>query len=195
LLRGVAVTALMTACMLAAADSDAQTRRQQLAEQRRQIDAAYASRTAECRSRFVVTACLDIAQRERREALQRVKREEAALDDAERKQRTIERERRIAEKRRLAAERLVQEPVERVTRAAVAASAVAPAASAHEHAQAPHKPSAADEDERLRRAAATRLRQAEAEAHRRDVERRNAARAAEHARVAPLPIPGASASR
>jgi hypothetical protein len=185
----------MAVCMLAAAEPPAQARRQQLAEQRRQIDAAHASRAAECRSRFVVTACLETAQRERREALQRVKHEEAALDDAERKQRTIEREQRIAEKRRLAAERSVQEPVERVTRAAVAASTAATPASAHERSQAPHKPSAADEDDRLRRASATRQRLAEAEAHRRDVERRNAEHAAQHPRVAPLPVPGASAAR
>lgn len=72
--------------------------RQQLAAQRREIEAASAAREQQCAKQFIVTSCVEASRATRREALTALSSREAALDDAERKQRAFEREERIKAK-------------------------------------------------------------------------------------------------
>ncbi|WP_428424224.1 hypothetical protein [Methylibium sp.] len=69
--------------------------RERLAAERGQIESAYVVREHECAQRFLVTACLETARTQRREALVRLNASEAALDDAERTRRAVARQQSI----------------------------------------------------------------------------------------------------
>jgi hypothetical protein len=59
--------------------------------ERRHVEDEHARREEDCRSRFVVTRCLDDAKRARRQALEALRRREVLLDEATRRQRAAER--------------------------------------------------------------------------------------------------------
>lgn len=199
-LRWIAVLAVSLCCSFAYADDAAERRRvsaerQRLAAERATVEARHTERAEACGDDFFVTACLDEAQKERREGLDRVRLQQQALDDAERKRRASERLRRIQEKigaRSAAAAAPPRElrppkqrlPAESVTSTQVemAGSAVAPKARSPESAAQEASRRAAEQD-RLKAAAD----------HKAEVEKRSAERAAKRQRAAPLPVPAASA--
>ncbi len=168
------------------------TERQRIGAERAEAEAAYARQEKLCRERFVVSSCLDDAKRERRRALERLRQQEAVLDEGQRKQHAAQRLEdigaKLSERDTRRRETVVREPPsdklrgEKVgrsgTREASAASAPAAAASAAA----------------AQRAADYEQRQAQAREHREAVERRNAERAKQgKAPAKPLPVPGASA--
>jgi colicin import membrane protein len=202
-MRFLLVAGLLAAWLPSAADAftreEERIERERIQAERAQVEAAYASRERECRGRFIVTACIEDAQRERRQALERLRGQQEVLDEAQRKQRAAQRMEQIRNKlaseddrRRdlTVQERLKDKPpaAERVQRAAPserAASATRPAKAASQAAAA-----------EARRRADYDRRQQEARAHREAVEKRNAERAAKGKQpAAPLPVPASAASR
>jgi hypothetical protein len=118
----LAAVARGPACLAAPTEAG---ERERLATQRRAIDTAYESRAAECRSRFVVTPCIDAAREQRRAALAPVRDRELQLDAAERERRAEERRRSVAAKQQAAAMRPpVAEPLAVGAGAASAARSV-----------------------------------------------------------------------
>lgn len=75
-------------------DSD-RAQRERLSTERRQVERDFAEQERECAQRFLVTACVDTAKTQRRDALKRLSTREAALDDAERTRRAAARQQRI----------------------------------------------------------------------------------------------------
>lgn len=78
----------------ATGDSD-KAQRERLSAERRQVERDFAEQERECAQRFLVTACVDTAKTQRRDALKRLSTREAALDDAERTRRAAARQQRI----------------------------------------------------------------------------------------------------
>lgn len=172
-----------------------------IAREREQVQARFAERERDCRQRFVVTPCIEDARRERRAGLERLRRQEEVIDEAQRKQRAAERideirakvsaeeaKRRetVVRERRKDKER--REAAERSSSAASSASASASASAESAPAAPAEKPT--DTAERARKIAEYERRQEEARIHREEVERRNAQRAAEGRKpAAPLPLP------
>lgn len=66
--------------------------------ERASAQARQAEEEAECRRRFVVTSCLDNTRRKWQPVLAELKRQEIALNDADRKQRAADQQRRLDEK-------------------------------------------------------------------------------------------------
>ena len=79
----------------AAAADDSRAERDRIAREREEVKLRYAEREGECRQRFVVTACVDAARTERREALDHLDEQQRVLDEAQRKRRAAERMERI----------------------------------------------------------------------------------------------------
>lgn len=69
--------------------------RERLSTERREVEREFATQERECAQRFLVTACVDAAKAQRRDALKRLSTREAALDDAERTRRATARQQRI----------------------------------------------------------------------------------------------------
>ncbi len=113
----IAVCLSLGQAAVRADDSSAQ--RQRLAAERATIEARFRADEAACRERFVVTPCVDEAKAARREALARLRQQELVLDDADRRQRALNRQRDIADKRALSA-------AQAVSAAAATADASAP---------------------------------------------------------------------
>ncbi len=174
------------------AGSDAQERAR-IAAERQAAESAYAERVRECQGRFAVTPCIEEARAARREKLIALRRQQALLDEAQRKQRAAERMAAIRDKvsaeetrkSQPAAEPRAREAPMRIVapRAGRVASAPVPPASAASAAR-----SAAEERKRARYEA----RQREAQAHREDAQRRAAERAASGKKPS-APLPPASA--
>jgi hypothetical protein len=188
-----------------AADDGERGERERIARERAAAQARFEEQQRVCQSRFVVTACIDRARAERREALDHLTEQERVLDEARRKHRAAQRaaeirarvERaeamgssqslRIVEPRSASARK---KPAARAANAAVAASAPGAEQRAVERQGAePPSREAAERASRERFGA----RQRAAQEHR----IRNAERVGEQAkkkpRAAPLPDPAASA--
>lgn len=173
--------------------------RERIAAERATTIARFAEQERECQARFVVTACVEAAQREQRATLTRLHREELQLDEAQRRE---------AADARLAAIRVRM--AAQAARGRHAASAAAAGTATAEHALSPaparravdldpprsgaHGASSPERrafEQRNRAAFEARARAAQA--HREAVERRNAQRAAQGKVAPPLPMPsGAS---
>ena len=112
-----------TAASTAASSAAAANERQRIAGERAAAEARFATRERECRARFVVTACIDEAKIERRDALDKLRARQLGADEVRRRERAAERQSELAEK---AAEdaRLDKERAARV--AAGSASGAAP---------------------------------------------------------------------
>ena len=180
--------------------------RQRIEADRAAAEARFAERERACGERFIVTSCIDDAKRERREALSRLRHEQNQLDDALRKARAAERTEAIrkhaAEQAERAGESANREPRAPARRSLAQPRVGKPDGGAEEtlpSVQSPHAGSAARAgvsraDEEARSRARFDAAHREAEAHRLEVEQRNARRAAKHKPAAPLPLPpGASA--
>lgn len=177
----------LAACA-AAADltPELRTERQRIAAERQRLEAAFAEEEARCASRFAVTACLDDVRQRRRAALELPRSRELAIDDIERRQRATARREAVEEKQRRAAARPVAEPASSAAPAR-ALPAPAPASSARE----PHAPPSADLARQ--RAAAAHERQEKLRATQQRVQAREAERARQGRRAAPLPVPASGA--
>lgn len=75
----------------AATPGDERHERQRIASERAQVQAVYVQRERECEQRFMVTACIEEVRRSRREALERLRYQDAILDEAQRRQRALQR--------------------------------------------------------------------------------------------------------
>ena len=62
--------------------------------ERAAANAQFAERERACQRRFVVTACVDAARTDQRELLTRLRDAEVKLDEAQRRQRAAERDRK-----------------------------------------------------------------------------------------------------
>ena len=182
----------------AAAPGDEATQRAALATERRAIEARHAQRERACAERFVVTACLEPARAQRREALTELSQREAALDDAQRTQRAALRQQRLDAKRA----RQAADLAERASAPLLPLSGASAKTRAHaEPTPRPVKPAEPREvDAAERRAREQRARQAQALREEQAEERRRAAqertvqrRASGKPAAAPLPPAGASA--
>lgn len=181
--------------------------RQHIEADRAAAEARFAEREHACGERFIVTSCVEEAKRERRETLSRLRHEKNQLDDALRKARATERteairERAAAQTQR-ARESASREPREtpqrsparpRVGKPEGQAESVLPRARSPRAAASAARSGVSRADEEARSRARFDAAHREAEAHRLEVEQRNARRAAKHKPAAPLPLPpGASA--
>ncbi len=160
---------------------DAAAERQRIAAARSGVEARFAAEEAACRSRFVVTPCVDDVRARQREALAGLRYQELRLDDAERKRRASERLQSIEARRAVAASRPpAPAPAAPASRpSAAVAAAPRPARPASDAAQAEAAARRAAAEKRREAAAADQARVAEREA-RRDPESRKSA---------PLPAP------
>lgn len=178
--------------------------RQRIALERQHSDAEFSRADVACRARFVVAACLDEARKQHRDTHERLRLQLSMLDEAQRKRRAAERMDVIRAKvsaeeadhrevesqsRRQAAEPpAASAPPGPRVRAVDVAKPVKPAPVPHPRSEPRNtkQPVATD----ARRVSEYQARQQAAQAHRDEVERRNAARAASGKKPASsLPIP------
>ena len=200
---GAAVYAASIGAAHAAGTTPAQAaaEHERIARERAEVEATYSKQEAACLEGFVVTPCLEAARKAQRDGLARLRRQEVLLDEEQRKARAAQRMQSI---------RSNQEAQSARPTAPTPPGAAAGSRAASETERAPNPPSNAMEERRA--AAAEREREAqvrrgqeaanveryeqrqrEAEAHRREIEARNAKRDASGKKSAPLPVPGASA--
>ncbi|WP_353093285.1 hypothetical protein [Methylibium sp.] len=172
--------------------------RERLSTERRQVERDYAAQERECTQRFLVTACVDAAKAQRRDALKRLSTREAALDDAERTRRAAARQQHIDAK----LERQMRDREERASAPLIPFDAASAAIRTPAARTPPRTPASTPSiDEAQRRADEQRSR-TEYETRQRQVEARQQAAAQRQAQragsrkppAAPLPpIEGASA--
>ena len=163
--------------------------------ERAAANARYAEQERACRQKFVVAPCLDEARKEQQAELARLRRERIQLDDAQRREAAAARLRELDSKARLQAARgsaAAASTAERAPRSPRPPHP--PAASQPNAADALHRPAAAGDAARRsadeqRNEQKFEARQRAAQAHREEVERRNAERAARGKIAAPLPSP------
>jgi hypothetical protein len=163
--------------------------RERIKSERAAAEARYKQAEAECKQRFVVSSCMADAQAQRREAMTDLRLREITLDEAKRKAEADASAKRIEAKRAEAASRLP--PVPRAASAPPAAASSPPSRELIERVR-PRSSTADDPTEAAARAAAQQRRASEAAAHRKDVEERNAERAARGKKSTPLPVPSAA---
>lgn len=177
------------------ADGAAQIAR--IRAERTAADAAYDARVRECAGVFAATACIDAARAQRHAAHLRLDQEQRVLDDAQRQRRAAARQQEI-EAKISGEEAARREAAARARSEARAAAASEPAKVAPQPASAASRPAKPEVDPAERAAQEARarrayeLKQLQAEAHRREAEERNAARARKANPGAPLPVPPAS---
>jgi len=176
-----------------AASMDDAAERSRIAAERRAVQAGFESARAACEKRFVVTECLDAARADRRQALDRLQRQQVVLDEARRRARAAERQRDIETRATIADERDAQ-PLPPVR---VAASGVQPPRRPNHAAPTQAAASASADAQAQRRRVTFAQRQAAAREHQRAVDERNARQDAQHkpAAALPLPAPSSAASR
>ncbi|CAN5246077.1 hypothetical protein BH11PSE9_BH11PSE9_34290 [soil metagenome] len=197
------------AVQAAGGDIDDHAERTRIRNERAAANSGFLERERECRTRFVVTSCVNAARRDQRETLARLRSEEAVLDDAQRKQRAAQRMDTIREKldkgdarereagsaEQREAHRNATEPRLTVRSPSRAASEPRRTAPSPTRAASAAKPAVSAESRRAeeeRNRAAFDARNEAAEEHREMVAKRNAERAAKRKPVAPLPAPAAS---
>jgi len=201
----IALTALLLAGAIVRAEPpDVAAERQRIAAARTAADQRYAERERECRQRFAVTACIDDAQRERRATLGALRRELNLLEEGQRQGRAAERQEMLDERAQAEAARASASaarpprsaasggaPEEPHPHATAPGNAPVPSAVLKSPGRLPEGPRPASEEARSR--ATFDAAQRAAEAHRAEVEAKNARRAASKKPAAPLPVPAASA--
>lgn len=179
---------------LAGQELDESVERERIANERAAAETRFAEERLACQKNFVVTSCIDEARRRERATLDHLRRQEAVLDDAQRKRRAADRmaairakvgaeqARRPAPARAPKPEVLLRREPPRAGRPAEAVPAV-PAASTAEGAAREARARARFEG-----------RQREARAQREAAQQRAAQRAKEGRQVAPLPVPPAASA-
>jgi colicin import membrane protein len=184
-----AVGLLIAPAWAADAPADELQRRDRLGAERAAAQARYDAAARECQNAFAVTGCMEQAKSERRRTLDRIVREEAALDDAQRRRRADERRQRITQKQQAAAARAAASAPDMRLRAPrkVAPPASAPRPQRHAEPRSPQA-EAAEAAAASERAAQAQRRRERAAAHEEAVRRRNEQdRAAGKPPAAPLP--------
>lgn len=136
----------------ASSDLDARAERTRIAGERAAAESRYAAEEARCRTRFVVTSCVDEAKAQRREVLDRLRHQELVLDEQERRRRAAARLDAIEAKQREAA---LRPPLPAQPAPVIREAASAPA-------RMPQTPSALDRAQRAREEAARAQRRAQA---------------------------------
>jgi hypothetical protein len=189
--RRVALLAVCGLLACASVHADDREERARISRERGEATLRFQERQRECEQRFAVTACVDEARAEHRQALLRLRGQESVLAEAERKRRAAQRTATIREK--VSAE-AARDAAPRPVRPAPAMNVSAPRQKAAAPAAAPRAASAASAPERSAQEARSRerfeKRQREAKAHRDEAARRQAEREKPgKAPVAPLPDP------
>lgn len=172
----------------AAEPASAVAERKQIRHDRAAAEARFKQAEAECSTRFAVSGCIADAQAQRRTTLTELRERELVLDEAKRRAEAAENTRRLQAKQAEAAARPLPVPH-------AASAAHVPAASASPpRAQRPviRSKTADDPAEAAARAAAQQRRASDAAAHRAEVEKHNAERAARGKKSTPLPVPSAA---
>ena len=194
----IGVGALLAVCTVAVAEApDSAAAHERIRAQRGAAEALYRERVKECNTKFVVTACVDAARAQRHETLARLDREQAELDDAKRRERSVQRSDAIAAKASDADARRRDDDAGSRRNAAPGHAASAPrpgqprASAPQRSAKAANSPAqrAAQEE---RATNAFEAKQVQAELHRQEVARRNAEHARKTNPAAPLPVPAPS---
>jgi len=173
---------------------DDRAERGRIAQERSEATALHDQRRRECEQRFAVTACVEEARADHRQTLMRLRRQEALLDEAQRKERAAQRLAAIERKRseectRVAAPRgQIRASAPAARQPAVAAAPAAERAAASSAPSAAGAGSAAEARSRARFDA----RQLEAATRRDAAEQRRIEREKSgKPRAAPLPDPAA----
>ncbi len=197
-----AVCALLAPAASIGAPPDQTAERERIKQERAEAESRFKERERECLKGFVVTPCTDKAQRQRRQSLAELKRQENLLDEQLRRQRAADRDEALAEKAR-----------DRVQAAQAAAGASAAAPPPQRAPREPRRPAATPEQaqaqagqreaersgkaaEAARRAQSQRGKVEAAARHKAEVEKRNAEQARSKKPASPgLPSPPASAPR
>jgi hypothetical protein len=211
LLLGLAALPLWAQSNATAAGADLDAERARLAEERKAISARYDDDRAACYKKFAVEGCLQESRQRRRVATDDIKRQEAEINDLERKRRGAAALDKLDEKGSSARakeadakrEESLKSQQDREQRAAehAAGRTQAAAEAAEKQRQFDAKQRAHAEEQAKaarRRAEAPAARQAyedklqQAEQHRADNEKRNAEKT--KPRSAPLPDPGGSST-
>jgi hypothetical protein len=196
-MNGVARCLVLAAVGLAAT-AHAEPEPERIAAERAAAVARLAERERACQAQFVVTPCVGAARRDERVTLTRLRREELAFDEAQRRAAGARRREAIAERAAAQDARASEAPpaVERASVHRVPTPSVSTGSHAGDLGAPPRAPSppADQRAAELRNEANFEARARAAQAHRATVERRNAQRAADGKSAAPLPAPsGASA--
>lgn len=215
LLAAALVLGLLGAARVLAQDAGT-GEKAEIESQRRAAEERYRARERECRDRFVVTSCVDEAQRQRRATLEALRARQLKLDETRRRARAAERRAEIAEKQAEDAKRAqmgkarapgpeaeprqpreAREPREPRQPRAPRQAREAPLPGASDGKPRPR--SADDPAERRTREERSRARfevkQRKAAEHRASSIERSIKRMHEGESAAPLPVPGASAIR
>ncbi len=215
----VAVFAMLAAPSAWPADTTSEVvERQRIAVERGEADTEFERRNQACQLRFAVTSCSDTARKDYRDTMERLRLQQAMLDESRRRQQAASRidgiRAKVSAEEAIRRDGVAQERRTLAPRPAPASAAVAAAASAASSASsanagaAPARAAALSSKTRTARppvpdrssTEAKRLaehedRQAAAQAHRDAVVRRNAERASSGKKpAASLPVPGAASA-
>ena len=176
---------LLLLCGLAQADDSAEKER--LKKERAAVEAEHKQREQACHQQFAVNACLEKARVDRQKALQTVRTQELAIEDAERRDRAQAQAERLNKKAQAAQERNSNKAVEprqaKPPRSAPAKAAKPPSSKASASDRSAHEKEQREAFE---------ARQREIKAHREEVEKRNAERV-KRKTPHPLPVPASAA--
>ena len=195
--RGFVMALLALFVMADASLAQPSAERARIASERAAAKARLAEQERACREQFVVTACLETARKEERATLARLRRVELVLDDAERREAAARRRQSIQGRSAAKAAQPIEDAAsESPQRRDEPRAAPAP------HPMLPSRPEPADSaSDASKRAAAEQRNQAAfdararaAQAHREEVEKRNAARAASGKVAKPLPAASAASA-
>jgi colicin import membrane protein len=175
--------------------------RERIAGERAVVETRYAEERLACQQNFVVTSCVEDARRREREALGGLRRQEALLDEAQRRQRAAERMAAIRAKVSAEEERqrdMAANPrrVRPLQPMAPSAGPAAPARAASAPApQTATAPAAGERESRETRSRARfEARQREAREHREAAQRRSVQRAKQGRQASTLPPPAAASA-
>ncbi len=163
--------------------------RARITTERGAAQSAFDSRERDCQNSFVVTPCVEDARRDLREVMLRLRRQEAMLDEMQRRERAAQRLEMLRNRPTPA------EPA--VSAAAASAPRARQVDSPRVRAHAPREPQVSAAERQRAQALNEQKFEAASQAagtRRAAIERRNAERAASGKGAAPLPVPaGASA--
>ena len=205
--RGALLLAMLTSVAEGVAADDDAVERMRITAERSAVEARFAERERECATRFVVTACVEEAQRELRAALASLRQQQTLLDEAQRKQRAAERLRGLSKPRANEAKQPVASARRETPEASAARSLSEPSLAASAPARRPLQPARPRKGgapinpiNPIERQTQEAARQADfaartqaAQAHRAAVEQRQAERLKKKGRVAhPLPVPASA---
>ncbi|MEQ1683455.1 MAG: hypothetical protein ABL916_07375 [Burkholderiaceae bacterium] len=176
-------------CALGAGVGTASQERARISSERAAAQAAFVSRERDCQNSFVVTSCVETARRDLREVMLRLRRQEAVLDEMQRRERAAQRLETIRNRPAAA------EPAPRQASAPEPRAAKPDTPRVRAHA-APVPKLSAQERQKAEALSEQKFEAASqaASARRAAVEKRIAERADSGKKAAPLPVPaGASA--